>query len=85
MKITYTKNLAELLGYTPDVEGETLSFKNVTGLCNGETEKEKFQDFCENAEIGQFIKVDGLEVGKVMDAGGDARNIYADENGIHFI
>lgn len=91
---TYIKNIEDLneyLGYENDENayaGEKIGygemaviFKDVTELCNGKDEDAKFEDFCVNAEIGQFINYKGKQICKVMNARGDAENVYEDENG----
>ena len=91
---TYIKNiegLNEFLGYENDENsyyGEEIGygekaiiFKDVTESCEGENEAEKFEDFCVNAEIGQFISYQEKEICKVMNARGDAEIVYEDENG----
>lgn len=58
-----------------------MEIADVTDLCDGEDEDEKFEDFCVNAEIGQFINYKGKQICKVMNASGDAENVYEDEDG----
>ena len=90
----YIKNiegLNEYLGYENDenaYSGEEIGygekaiiFKDVTDLCSGKNEYEKFEDFCVNAEIGQFINYQGKQICKVMNANGYAENVYEDEDG----
>jgi hypothetical protein len=90
----YIKNiegLNEYLGYENDgnaYSGEEIGygekaiiFKDVTELCHGEDDDEKFEDFCVNAEIGQFINYKEKRICKVINSNGDAENVYEDENG----
>jgi hypothetical protein len=95
---TYIKNiegLNEYLGYENDensysYSGEEIGygekaiiFKDVTELCAGESEDEKFEDFCVNAEIGQFINYKEKQICKVMNAHGEAENVYEENGEIH--
>lgn len=91
---TYIKNiegLNEYLGYENGENahsGEKIGycekaviFKDVTDACDGEDEDAKFEDFCVNAEIGQFINYDDKQICKVLNARGDAECVYEDEDG----
>lgn len=91
---TYIKNiegLNEYLGYEDDenaLSGEEIGygekaiiFKDVTDLCDGKTKAKKFEDFCVNAEIGQYINYKGKHICKVRNANGDAENVYEDKKG----
>lgn len=94
---TYIKNvegLNEYLSYENDENDENsysgeeigygekaIIFKDVTDLCFGKNEDEKFEDFCVNAEIGQFINYQDKQICKVMNGNGDAENVYEDEDG----
>lgn len=88
----YIKNiegLNEFLGYdSNEFEGEEIGygekaviFNDVTDLCSGDDEYEKFEDFCINADFGQCISYNEKMICKVRNSQGDAENVYEDEDG----
>ena len=90
---TYIKNiegLNEFLGYENGEGGkgeeigygeQAFVFKDVTDLCDGKNKSEKFEDFCKNAECGQFINYKRKQICKVRNVNGDAEMVYEDKDG----